>query len=133
MSKFALELLNDVNGEIDFFKVLENAVCYWNEFCLEIESKTNWATQLDQLKARMDDVANKKLLPKEKFRKLKAMDDSYEVKTADLRAYLLLDQNGYIIMYAGKKSDQDKEIIKFNAIKERYLTSKEDVKRKTSK
>src|ERR1700749_5074955 len=107
MSKFVLEPLNDVNGEIDFFKILENEECYWNKFCIEIEESGNWEAQLDQLKAIMDDVANKKLLPQNKFKKLDPpKTDEYEAKTHDLRAYLLLDDNGFILMYASKKSEQ---------------------------
>jgi len=133
MSKFVLESLNDVNGDVEFFKILEESICYWNEFCKHIENEKNWVDQLDQLKSRMDDVANKKLLPKEKFRKLKGMDDCYEVKSKNLRAYLLLDENGYVIMYAGKKTEQTQSLGKFEAIKKRYLKDKEDAKRKSSK
>lgn len=133
MSKFVLEEINDVNGDIDFYKVIEDAFCYWNDFCISIENKTNWGIQLDQLKARMDDVANGEILPKERFRKLEGMDDSYEVKTANLRAYLLLDENGFIIIYASKKSEQNKALNKFTSIKNRYLKEKEDAKRKNPK
>ncbi|MES2111365.1 MAG: hypothetical protein V4577_21595 [Bacteroidota bacterium] len=133
MSKFVLEEINDVNGEVEFFKILEDGTCYWNDFCIEIETKTNWGEELDQLKARMDDVSNRLILPKEKFRKYKGFDDTYEVKTRNLRAYLLLDENGYVLINASKKSDQEKGINKYKAIITRYLQEKQNVKSKDLK
>lgn len=133
MSKFVLEELNDVNGQVDFFKILEDGICYWNDFCIEIETNTNWNEELDQLKARMDDVSNRLILPKEKFRKYKGIDDTYEAKTKNLRAYLLLDENGYILVNASKKSDQEKGINKYKAIITRYLQEKQNVKSKNLK
>jgi len=134
MSKFVLEPCNDINGKIVFFKILEDSYCSWNEFCKEIESDATWEDQLDLLKSRMDEVANLKLMPYTKFHKLDPpKTDEYEVKTANLRAYLLLDSNGYIIMYAGKKTDQPKDLITFRAIKKRYLNAnKNDIERKAT-
>ncbi|HEY5326833.1 MAG TPA: hypothetical protein VIJ27_07520 [Mucilaginibacter sp.] len=139
MSKFVLEILNDVNGNVDFFKILEERVgldrkrCYWNEFCKEIEDETNWACELDEMKAVMDDVANGEIVPKWKWRKYKGIDDTYEAKTDNLRAYILKDENGYIIIYAGKKSDQDKGINRYKSITKRYLAEKQNAKRKNPK
>jgi hypothetical protein len=139
MSKFDLEELNDVNGSVEFFKILEEKIgvkrkaCYWNDFCKEIEDKTNWGGEIDELKAVMDDVANGQIVGKKWWRKYKGIDDTYEAKTDNLRAYLLKDESGYIIINASKKSDQDKGINKYQSITKRYLTEKQNAKRKNTK
>ncbi|HSY62428.1 MAG TPA: hypothetical protein VK796_11150, partial [Cytophaga sp.] len=104
----------------------------WNDFCKEIEKDGTWDNQLDQLKSRMDEVSNLNNMPYKKFHKLDPPSvDEYEVKTDNLRAYLLLDNNGYIILYAGKKADQDKDLRTFRKIRQRYLDAKDnDITRK---
>jgi hypothetical protein len=133
MIKFVVEPCNDVVGKVKFSKLIEDTVCYWNIFCLQIEREVTWESQLDQLKSIMNDVSNIRLLPNNKFKKLiPPSTDEYEVKTHDLRAYLLLDENGYIILYASKKSEQNGAIVTFRSIKKRYLEYKNYVKRKTT-
>jgi hypothetical protein len=134
MSKFVLEPCNDIVGKITFFKIIEDTECYWNDFCKEIEKDGTWDDQLDQLKSRMDEVSNLKIMPYKKFHKLDPPSvDEYEVKTDNLRAYLLFDNNGYIILYAGKKTDQDKDLRTFRKIRQRYLNAKDnDITRKTA-
>jgi len=134
MSKFVVEPCNDVNGTIPFFKIIEDSKCYWNEFCIEIEKDGTWENQLDQLKSRMDEISNLKSLPFKKFHKLDPPSiDEYEVKTDNLRAYLILYKSTYIILYAGKKTNQVKDLKTFKKIRERYLNAKTtDITRKTS-
>ncbi|MEX8548901.1 MAG: hypothetical protein V5804_14990 [Mucilaginibacter sp.] len=134
MSKFVLEPCNDIVGKITFLKIIENTICYWNIFCLRIESEGTWEEQIDLLKSRMDEVSNSALLPHNKFKKLDPpKTDEFEVKTGNLRAYLILHKSAYIIMYAGKKTDQAKDLRTFRAIKKRYLEATEDdITRKTT-
>lgn len=134
MPKFVLEPCNDINGERRFFKLIENTQCQWNEFCILIEKEGTWEEQLDLLKTRMDEVSKNKTLPYKKCHKMDSPDnDSYEFKTDNLRVYVLLNDNEYIIVHAGKKSNQAKDIVKYRAIKKRYLNAnKNDIERKAT-
>jgi hypothetical protein len=135
MSKFVLEPPKDIYGHIKFFKLIEDSVCYWNVFCEQIDSEGNWGDQIDLLKSRMDEVSSGHLMPYKKFHKLDPpKTDEYEVKTdGGLRVYLLLNSGEYIIMYAGKKNEQTKNLRTFRAIKKRYLAARpDDITRKTT-
>jgi hypothetical protein len=127
MSKFVLQELNNVNGKITFFKIIEDGVCYWNEFCKTIQNEGIWIEQLDTLISQMDTKANLKSLPKEKYHpystEVKGVN-GFEFKTRDLRAYGINDDFGNVIIFAGKKNSQDKDEVKFKSIVKRYSGSK---------
>ncbi len=126
MSKFVLKEYNNVNGEIKFYKLIEDKFCYWDDFCRKIQKDGTWEDQLVALISRLNDVANLKLLPKQKFRDItpkKEKVSEYEIKSHNLRVYFIKDTNGNIVLLGGKKSSQPEDIKKFREIKKRYLKS----------
>jgi putative component of toxin-antitoxin plasmid stabilization module len=126
MSKFVLKAYNNVTGKVRFFKLIEDTVCYWDNFCREIQEESNFEDQLDAIIARMNDVANLRMLPKQKFRDItpaKEKIKEYEIKTSDLRVYLIKDDNGNIVLIGGKKNSQPEDIKKFRALKKSYLNA----------
>ncbi|RKR84838.1 hypothetical protein BDD43_5091 [Mucilaginibacter gracilis] len=126
MSKFALKEYNNVTGKIKFFKLIEDTVCYWDDFCREIQKEANFEDQLITIISRMNDVANLRRLPKEKFRDItpdKEVIKEYEIKTKDLRVYLIKDDVGNIVLIGGKKSSQVSDIKSFRALKRSYFNS----------
>lgn len=46
MSKLALKEYNNVSGKIKFFKLIEDKICYWDDFCREIQKDANLEDQL---------------------------------------------------------------------------------------
>lgn len=126
MSKFDVKRCNNINGKIAFFKLIENEKCHWDEFCKEIQREGTWAEQLDSLISQMDDKANMKLLPETKYRDIDTGVPGvkcYEFKSRDLRAYCMTDGVG-IIIFAGRKSTQSKDISKFKSLVKQYKESK---------
>ncbi|CAN5174548.1 hypothetical protein BH09BAC6_BH09BAC6_16800 [soil metagenome] len=126
MSKFALKEFNNVNGTITFFKIIEDGFCYWDDFCKSIQRDGTWVEQLDVLVSQMDDKANLKPLSEKKYKEISTGINGikgFEFRTKDLRAYGIKDAQGNIIIYAGKKSTQPKDIPKLKSIVKRYLTS----------
>lgn len=127
MSKFVLKELNHVNGTITFFKIIEDGVCYWDEFCKGIQRDGTWVEQIAALVSQMDAKANLKPLSEKKYKEISTGIKgiiSFEFRTWDLRAYGIKDENGNIIILAGKKTTQDKDISQFKSIIKRYLLSK---------
>ncbi len=126
MNRFALTKISQVKGQIQFCKLIIDGVCQFDEFCLEIEKDGNLSKQLSTIFSRMDQVAGMKLLPKEKFRDItpkKRNVKEFEIKTKDLRVYLIKEE-GHIVILGGKKSTQSEDIKHFRSIKDRYLQSK---------
>jgi len=126
MSKFALKEYNNVTGKIKFFKLIEERVCYWDDFCREIQKDSNLEDQLIAIISRMNDVANLRILPKNKFRDItpnKEKVKEYEIKTSDLRVYLIKDEIGNIVLIGGKKNSQPEDIKRFRSLKKTYLNS----------
>lgn len=126
MSKFVLKEYNNVLGRIKFFKLIEDKVCYWDEFCREIQKDANLEYQLITVISRMNDIANLRMLPKEKFRDItpgKQTIREYEIKTKDLRVYLIKDESGNVVLMGGKKNSQPEDIKRFRGIKKAYLSS----------
>jgi hypothetical protein len=127
MSKFALDEMNNVNGVITFYRLIEDGVCYWNEFCVEIEKEGTHYEQVFALTAQMNRKANLQSLAEKKYH---AYDtkvtgvSGFEFKTKDLRAYGIKDEQGNIIIFAGKKSNQDDDEVTFRSIVKRYTESK---------
>lgn len=126
MSKFVLKEYNNVLGRIKFFKLIEDKVCYWDDFCREIQKDANLEDQLITVISRMNDIANLRRLPKEKFRDItpqKQTTREYEIKTKDLRVYFIKDESGNVVLIGGKKNSQQEDIKRFRGIKKAYLSS----------
>jgi len=129
MSKFVLHEINNVNGIIKFYRLIDDGVCYWNEFCIKLEAEGTYYDQVFSITAQMNDKANLKSLPKNKHKsfntKVKGVS-GFEFRTRDLRAYGISDEDGNVIIFAGKKANQPKDEIQFRSIVKRYIESKNE-------
>ena len=126
MNRFALEDIQEVKGLIRFKKLIVDGVCQYDEFCKQIKREGNLNKQLIGLINNMNQVANLKRLPKEKFRDIAPKNDpikEFEIKKGDMRVYLI-KEDGHIIILGGKKSTQQEDIKKFRSVKKRYIESK---------
>lgn len=126
MSRFALEDITEVKGQIRFKKLVVDGFCQYDEFCEQIESDGNLKKQLVGIFANMNQVAQMNRLPREKFRDItpkKEQVKEFEIKKGDLRVYLIKGE-GHIVIIGGKKGSQHEDIRQFRSIKQRYLESK---------
>jgi predicted XRE-type DNA-binding protein len=86
--------------------------CQFEEFCAQIEQDGNLKKQLATAMARMDQVANLQRLPVQKFRDITPTKETvkeFEIKTPDLRIYLIKEK-GHIIILGGKKNTEGDDI-----------------------
>lgn len=123
MSIFVLKKIEEIVGKVEFYKLEKNGFCFFNEFCEEITKDGNHESELIKIQIIMDSIANNKLLPQNKYKKL---DDSgnWEIKTRNLRVYLFHEKKtGKIIVLGGKKNSQKKDIVTFKNLKDQYLKS----------
>ena len=126
MSKFALASMPEVKGPIKFKKLIIDGACQYDEFCDQIMQEGNLKKQLIGITNNMNQVANLRRLPKEKFRDITPSRQAvkeFEIKKGDLRVYVIKEDE-HIVILGGKKSTQDEDYRKFRSIKERYLESK---------
>jgi putative component of toxin-antitoxin plasmid stabilization module len=126
MNRFALEDIPEVKGQISFKKLIIDGSCPYDEFFEQIKNDGNLRKQLMGILNNMNQVAQMKRLPKDKFRDITPSKESvkeFEIKKGDLRIYVIKEQ-GHIVVLGGKKSTQDEDITKFRSIKRRYLESK---------
>lgn len=118
----------EVKGIIGFKKLVIDGVCPYEEFWKQVEREGNLRKQLIGIIHNMNEVANRRSLPKEKFRDITPEKDpvrEYEFKKGDLRVYAIKDLTGHLVILGGKKNSQKKDIRSFRSIKQRYLQSKE--------
>lgn len=118
----------EVKGIISFKKLVIDGFCPYEEFWMQVEKEGNLRKQLVGIVHNMNEVANRKSLPKEKFRDItpdKESVNEYEFKKGDLRVYAIKDVAGHIVILGGKKNSQKRDIKSFRSIKQRYLRSKE--------
>jgi putative component of toxin-antitoxin plasmid stabilization module len=126
MNKFALKKIPEIKGRILFSMLEVDGACQFEEFCSEIEEDGNMKKQLITAFARMTQVSNLQRLPEQKFRDITPRNETikeFEVKTNDLRIYLIKEE-GHIIILGGKKNTQKGDISHFRSVKRRYLQSK---------
>ena len=126
MFRFVLGDLPEVKGTISFKKLIIDGVCPYDEFCDQIRREGNLAKQLIGIINNMNQVANLKRLPREKFRDITPGNDAikeFELKKGDLRIYLIKEA-GHIVILGGKKSTQRGDINHFRVVKRRYIESK---------
>jgi putative component of toxin-antitoxin plasmid stabilization module len=104
---------------------LENNKCEYDEFEKQIQIESSYSSELVTIQARLHDIADGKLLPKEKFRNItpkKELVKEYEIKTRHLRVYLFHEEKtGRVIVCGGKKITQLKDMKHFRLIKKEYL------------
>ncbi len=124
MSIFALSYMEEIAGRIKIFKLLVNNKCEYDEFETQIKNESSYSSELITIQARLHEIADGKLLPKEKFRNItlkKETSKEYEIKTRHLRVYLFHEEKtGRIIVCGGKKVTQLKDISHFRCLKKEY-------------
>lgn len=125
MNKFALKHIDEIVGRLKIFKLLVNNRSEYDEFERQIETEGTYISELVTIQTRLQEIADGKLLPKEKFRNItpkKEVVKEYEIKTRHLRVYLFHEENtGRVIVCGGKKTTQQKNINHFRRIKKEYL------------
>ena len=129
MPTFALEHVKEIKGKINFFLLKIDGKSQFLEFEEQLKAEGNLAGELTTIQVRMQEMAEmRNPMPKTKCRDLTPKGDSvkeYELKTKHLRVYLIHEEHkGRIIVLAGKKSTQPKDIKRFRKIKEAYLKDK---------
>lgn len=132
MSNFAIELVKQVrvDGKITFYKLLEDDVCLFDEFCEEVEQNDKEKMLLEYIFAYMDYVAqNDDMLPSTKLNSIKEKGKviGYEFKKKELRVYFIKKKPNAYIVLGGYKSNQDKDVVKFSKISKEFL-GKETIK-----
>lgn len=125
MSKFALKYIDEITGRLKIFKLLVNNNCEYDEFESQIKTDGSYSSELVTIQIRLQEIADGKLLPKEKFRNItpkKELAKEYELKTRHLRVYLFHEEKtGRIIVCGGKKITQQKDLNHFRRIKKEYF------------
>ena len=125
MNKFALEFIDEIVGRLKFFKLLVNNRCEYDDFESQIKTEGSYSSELVTIQTRLHEIADGKLLPKEKFRNItpkKELVKEYEIKTRHLRVYLFHEEKtGRVIVCGGKKITQQKDINRFRRIKKEYF------------
>lgn len=125
MSKFDLKYIDEIIGRLKIYKLLVNNHCEYDEFERKIETEGSYSSELVTIQTRLQEIADGKLLPKEKFRNItpkKEFVKEYEIKTRHLRVYLFHEEKtGRVIVCAGKKIMQQKDLNHFRRIKKEYF------------
>lgn len=68
MNKFALKYIGEIVGRLKIFKLVVNDHCEYDEFEKQILAEASLSSELLTIQARLNDVAECRLLPKKKFR-----------------------------------------------------------------
>ena len=125
MYKFALAYISEISGRLKIFKLIVNNHCEFDEFEQKIAKEVSNALELVTIQVRLQEIADGKLLPKEKFRNItpkRELVKEYEIKTRHLRVYLFHEEKtGRVIVCGGKKTTQDKDMNHFRRIKRAYF------------
>lgn len=125
MRKFALKHIEEIVGRIRIFTLIVNNYNEYEEFASQIEKEGTYSSELITVQTRLQEIADCKLLPKEKYRNItpkKELVKEYEIKTRHLRVYLFHEEKtGRVLVCGGKKTTQDKDISHFRRIKKEYF------------
>ncbi|MBO7635466.1 MAG: hypothetical protein J6S89_02700 [Paludibacteraceae bacterium] len=127
MSKFALIKIDAIKGKQEFVKLMVDGMCPFDDF--ENSLETMYSSELVGIYCYMQDVANLKTVPKEKFHfydKNKKYEDGvreFEFKSKHLRVYGITMPNGKIIITGGTKAKQTSDQNEFRRLKKLYLSS----------
>ncbi len=134
MSKFVLEIIDEVCGKQKFYKLFISGKCEFDIFWDKYSRDKLMRKQLAIIQTRLKAVAdlNYNCLDKTKFRELKRdradLHKDYEIKTKNLRLYFFKDdKNGQVIVIGGNKDSQDEDLIRMRAIKKEYFKTKKNV------
>lgn len=123
MSNFALRIIDQVRGKQTFQELVIDGEGQLTTFVDSLE--TCYMSEMDGIFNYMDQVANIRLVPKEKFHSLSDGKDSYkeyEFKSKHLRIYAIEYSNGKVVILGGTKNNQPDDIRKFRALKKQFLS-----------
>lgn len=128
MSRFTLKHIPQIKGKTRFYFLTIDGKCQYEKFEEQITQEGSYEHELDQLQLRFQEVAEMiRPINKEKFRDITPQKEKvkeYEAKTKNLRVYLIHQENkGRIIIFAGRKNTQKKDIRKFRSIKNQYINT----------
>ena len=128
MYSFALLKITEIVGKLSFYKLSINGKCEFDQFEREIQKDGNLKKELIKIQTRLQELAEGKQLPPFKFKDITPKGElvkEYEIKSDHLRVYFFFESNeGRVIVCAGKKNTQSKDIAHFQKIKKAYLSSK---------
>lgn len=128
MRIFVLEQIDAIIGKQRFDKLIVEEdgfrKCPFDEF--ENEQKQFFPNEIVQLYAYMNQVANLKALPEEKFHPYDNGDPrEYEFKTKHLRLYCIEQPGGKIVVYGGTKARQRLDTSRFRALKDGFIKTQQ--------
>jgi len=129
MHTFALKKIEAIKGKQEFDKLIVDGKCPFDEFEAGLEKQ--YKSEIVSIYRYMQDVADLKLLPPEKFHfydkneKQRRKDGvrEFEFKSKHLRVYGITKPNGKIIITGGTKAKQKPEQNEFRRLKSLYLAS----------
>jgi hypothetical protein len=135
MLTFTLEKITLFQTLSEIYLLWRNDRCYVREFRGEIMKDKNLINEWYQLMAILEDVANNKLLPETRYRKLKlgtlTNHGAFEVKSKHLRLYLITEHHtGKILVCAGKKKNQKRDVGRLKRIIYEYKAFTEQRKKR---
>lgn len=112
---FAIEKLEAVrrNGKVQFFKLIKDGVCWFDDFYEEQMNDARNASDLKKILTIMDYMAETNaILPKEKFNSIKQGKNvvGYEFKKNELRVYCLKPTPNVVVVFGGYKKNQEKDV-----------------------
>ena len=112
---FAIEKLEAVrrNGKVQFFKLIKDGVCWFDNFYEEQMNDARNASDLKKILTIMDYMAETNaILPKGKFNSIKQGKNvvGYEFKKNELRVYCLKPTLNVVVVFGGYKKNQEKDV-----------------------
>lgn len=119
MKKYSLHLSDNIphQTKIKVYELLENGVSSFEEYLRDIDATGNHSSDIAKLIRIIENSSNLLRQPLSKFREIKGHDKKlkgtrlYEAKAGILRTYIFHEEKtGRIIVTAGKKNDQAKDI-----------------------
>lgn len=123
MSNFALEIIDQVRGKQTFQELVIDGDGQLTTFVDSLEAC--YKSEMDGIFNYMNQVANQKLVPKQKFHSLSDGKDGYkeyEFKSKHLRIYTIEYPNGKVVIFGGTKNNQPDDLRTFRALKKQFLS-----------
>lgn len=124
MPNFEIRNIDAVKGIQKFYKLSKDGTCQIDEFENKLEEV--YKTELRTIYAYMDQVANLKPLPQNKFHFYndgKGGFREFEFKSKHLRVYGIVINEGKLIILGGTKANQKDDTTIFRRIKKEYIDS----------
>ncbi|MFC2131044.1 hypothetical protein ACFLSQ_06380 [Bacteroidota bacterium] len=126
MPIFALEKIEAVKGNQDFYKLFIDGNCEFDDF--EEEAKVNYRSEINSVYTYMELVAKLITVSPRKFKDITPKKENvkeYEFKTKHLRIYAIKEPGGKLVICGGYKNTQPRDIRHFREVKKQYLKSKD--------